>query len=444
MFEKLKTFWNAFWVSIKTAYNKAFKHPLPSVTQNWRDVTRINFLDIFVTKLNNLVNTEATMEVESDSTQAERLKYLAKDLESKRYDITAGMLADGDFYVFPATNEKGEIIHTYLAQEQVRILRANGDDIQELEGVIDWHVDKDNKMYLLCRHHSIDDNNTLTVSYRTVNERNESVYLKEWAEYTDTVYTFTNANIGVGRYKSPASSRGLSPIYGVPLNFGCAAIEKTIFNDLKLIEDEFKNGKSVIFTDPRNLVTKKDAAQYELADNVIPITTRAGQNGGHNIDIFNPNIRYNDHYSKLVADLALYEKEVGTSKGILTDNETTESATATAVKRANADTIALIGKIRNAIDMGNEMTLLADGVFLNVSPDLWDYRSDWYDPFEDAAEQWQRLIEAKNNGAAEAADLLKWMFPSLSDDEVNEKLIKIAESGEIDAAAALEQMIGGA
>lgn len=444
MFEKLKTFWNAFWNSIKTAYNKAFKHPMPSATQSWRDVTRINLLDIFVTKLNNLVNTEATIEVESDSAQAERLKYLAKDLESKRYDITAGMLADGDFYVFPATNDKGEIVHTYLTQEQVRILRADGDVIQELEGIIDWYVDKDNKMYLLCRHHNLDNNNTLTVSYRVVNERNEGAYLKEWEEYADTVYTFTNANIGVGRYKSPASSRGLSPIYGVPLNFGCGAIEQTIFNDLKLIEDEFKNGKSVIFTDPRNLITKKDAAQYEIADNVIPITSRAGQNGGNNIDIFNPSLRYSDHYSKLVADLALYEKEVGTSKGILTDNETTETATATAVKRANADTIALIGKIRNAIDSGNKMTLLADGVFLNVSPDLWDYRSDWFDPFEDAAEQWKRLVEAHNNGAAEAADLVKWMFPSLSSDEVEEKLARIAEKNEIDTAAAIENMIGGA
>ena len=64
------------------------------------------------------------------------------------------------------------------------------------------------------------------------------------------------------------------------------------------------------------------------------------------------------------------ERQVGTSKGILTDIETAYTATATAVKRANSDTMALIDKIHNAIDIGNEMTLKADGVFLNISPDL--------------------------------------------------------------------------
>ena len=442
MFGKIKTFWNAFWDSIKTAYNKAFKEPIKAVVQVWRDIEKINFLDIFVSKLNNLVNTEATFEVESDSVQAERLKYLAKDLESKRYDITAGMLGDGDFFVFPYTNEKGEIAHSYLPQEQVRILKAEGDELKEVEGIIDWYIDSNNKVYFLCRHHVLDDNGNLTISYRVVNEENKPARLADWEEYADTVYKFSNANIGIGRYKSPASSRGLSPVYGVPLNFGCRDIEAKIFNDLKLIEDEFKNGKSVIFTDPRNVLKKSETEGYAIADNVIPVQSRAGQNS--NIDIFNPNLRFSDHYSKLVADLALYEKEVGTSKGILTDNETTASATATAVKRANADTIALMGKIRVAIDEGNKETLMADALFLNVSPDLWSYRSDWYDPFMDAAEQWKMLIEARNNGAAEDADLIKWMFPSLTEDEVGEKIARIAEKSEFDTTAALERMIGGA
>lgn len=116
------------------------------------------------------------------------------------------------------------------------------------------------------------------------------------------------------------------------------------------------------------------------------------------------------------------ERQVGTSKGILTDIETAYTATATAVKRANSDTMALIDKIHNAIDIGNEMTLKADGVFLNISPDLWQYKSDYYDPFEDPAEQWNRLKEASRLGAAESADLVKWMFPNMSDDDIRKRL----------------------
>ena len=438
MFDKFKTFWNVFIDSIKQAYNKAFK-PIEDTVQSWRDTGKTNLLDIFVGKLNNLANTEATFEVISDSTQAEPLKKLCKDIEDKRFNITAEMLATGDYYIFPATNSKGEIIHSYLTQQQVRILDMDGESITEAYGIIDWYIDKSNKIYYLLRHHKLDLNGTLNISYSVMSDNGKKTTLDRWADLDGREYSFINANhIGFGRYKSPIDSRGKSPIYGVPLNYGCGEIEQRIFNDYKLIEDEFTNGKSVIFTDPRNLMKDEERKQYRIADNIIPIQSRAGQTGS-NIDIFNPELRWTPHYSKLVEDMAIYERQVGTSKGILTDNETAYTATATAVKRANSDTMSLIDKIHNAVDVGNVMTLKADSVFLNISPELWQYKSDYYDPFEDPAEQWQRLIEAKQNNVAESADLVKWLFPNMSDDEIQEKLQRIDESIQSDTASAIER-----
>lgn len=438
MFDKFKTFWNVFIDSIKQAYNKAFK-PIEDTVQSWRDTGKINLLDIFVGKLNNLANTEATFEVISDSTQAEPLKKLCKDIEDKRFNITAEMLATGDYYIFPATNSKGEIIHSYLTQQQVRILDMDGESITEAYGIIDWYIDKSNKVYYLLRHHKLDLNGTLNISYSVMSDNGKKTTLDRWADLDGREYSFINANhIGFGRYKSPIDSRGKSPVYGVPLNYGCGEIEQRIFNDYKLIEDEFTNGKSVIFTDPRNLMKDEERKQYRIADNIIPIQSRAGQTGS-DIDIFNPELRWTPHYSKLVEDMAIYERQVGTSKGILTDNETAYTATATAVKRANSDTMSLIDKIHNAVDVGNEMTLKADSVFLNISPELWQYKADYYDPFEDPTEQWQRLIEAKQNNVAESADLVKWLFPNMSDDEIQEKLQRIDESIQSDTASAIER-----
>ena len=104
MFEKFKTFWNVFIDSIKQAYNKTFKEPIETTVQSWRDTEKINLLDIFVGKLNNLANTQATFDIESDSTQTEPLKKLCNDIEGKSFNITAEMLATGDYYIFPATN----------------------------------------------------------------------------------------------------------------------------------------------------------------------------------------------------------------------------------------------------------------------------------------------------------------------------------------------------
>lgn len=443
MFEKLRNFWTAFWNSIKTAYNKAFKNPLETVVQPWRDILHINLPDIVINKLNNLANSEATFDVISDSALAERLKTLCKSLESKRFDITAGMLADGDYYVFPATDSKGELYHSYLTQERVRITGMDADRITDAYGIIDWTVLSNNNTYYLLRHHSLDERGDLTISYSVTDRNFNTTHLPQWDYIDGETVRFVGANhIGFGRYKSPTSSRGLSPVYGVPVNFGCAEIEKKIAEDLALIDEEFRNGKSVIFTDPRNLLKDEERKQYRIADNVIPIQQRSGATGS-NIDIFNPTLRYSEFYNKLVGDLALYEKQIGTSKGILTDNETTAEATATAVRRANSDTLALLDKIRNAIDEGNEMTLAADAVYLNVAADLWDYQSDWYDPFDDPADQWQRLLDAKQNGAAQARDLIKWLFPRLDDDAVMEKLAAIADEQRQADDAAIDRILSG-
>ena len=426
---------------MKNAYNETKKDPMEKNVQDWKDTVRFNLLNVFVNTLSNLTNTEAAFIVNSDSMQTAPLMGLIDDLEDKRFTITESMLANGDYYVFPAV-ENGKIKHTYLEQNQVRILKTDGDNITDAYGVIDWLTDSKNNTYFLLRHHTLDTAGTLAIEYTVVDDKFKKAYVQEWAEIDGSIYRYTNANhIGFGRYKSPVSSRGLDEIYGVPLNFGCRDVEERIFNDLKLFDDEYKNGKSVIFTDPRNLLKDEARNEYRIAENIIPVQSRAGQ--GNNIDIFNPSLRYSEHYGKLMADFALYEKAVGTSKGILTDNETSYTATATAVKRANADTLALIDKIRNALDKGNKMTLLADCVYLNIASDLWAYSSEWYDPFEDPAEQWLRLREAVEIGAAEVSDLTGWIFPNLTDEQIAEKLARIKEAKKVDTEAALESILKG-
>lgn len=446
MFNKFARFWTTFFGSvIKKMYERFFPPPEKRLEQPWRDVLRINMLAIFVNKLNNLVNSEATFEVVSDSAQTDRLKELCKDVESKRFQIADNMLADGDYFIFPATNRNGQIIHSYLTQSQVRILDTDSDEIREAYGIIDWFKDDRSRVFYLVRHHILDDAGTLTISYDAYDESGKTVEVEKWADVINQAYLITNANhIGFGRYKSPTSDRGLSPIYGVPLNFGCAEIEKDIFEDYKLLRKEFKNAASKMFVDEtiaKTVTDDKGKTEYEVTDNVYTYRPRAGQSGNF-VDIYNPTIRSSEHFEKIEADYAAYEQQVGTSRGILTKNETA-NATATEVKRANADTISLMGRIRTAIDAGNKMTLEADAVFLNIASDLWTYSSDWYDPFEDAGEQWQRLIEGKANGAVETSDITKWLFPQLTAEEVEEKLERIGTSIQNDTETAIDRILAG-
>lgn len=440
----MRTFWSNFWSALRSAYNKAFKEVPKENTQEYRDTKHINFLAIFVSKLNNLASIESTYDVETDSTIAEPLTDLCKDLEAKRFDITAEMLGCGDYWVFPSHTNAGNLFHRYVTQDRVRILDMDGEEITDLIGVVDEYTDKDNKVYFLNRRHTLE-NDTLTVETYTTNERYERVPLEEWAEL-EGVWQFGNArHIGVGRFKSPTASRGLSTVYGVPLNFGCEEIETKIFNDLEMIETEFNRAESKIFADPLILRKGKDKngiEEWQMPEGMFPISHRAGDTGA-SIDIFSPTIRYSEYQNKLLDDMQQYEQQVGTDRGFLTPFDDGKATTATEIRRANASTIALIDKIHTAIKNGVEMTLRADAVFLNIADDLWSVTFDFYDSFEDADKQYERLANAVDRGVLEKEDELRWLYPNMTDEEIADKLARISAQAQTNTDQALERIIRG-
>lgn len=452
MFDKIKSFWGCFWSSLKEAYNRAFRDLSKEETQDYRDTLHYNFLSVFVSKLNNLVNTEATFDIETDSDIAEPLGELVTDIESKRFEITSEMLAEGDYWVFPATDKSGKLYHRYIPQSDVRILDMDSDKLTSVIGIIDKYVGSDSKIYFLVRKHTLN-GDTLTVETYTTNTSYQKDYFEPWAEF-ESVYTFGNVdNIGVGRFKSPTSSRGKSPIYGVPLNYGCLYIENTIFNDLAMIEQEFKNAKSLLFADP--LILNKSVKTYinskgqkttdggwTIPENLFPIDTRGGQSGA-NIDIFSPAIRYSEFNNKLNDDMHRYEQAVGTDRGFLTPFEVGTATTATEIRRANASTIALIDKIHTALKTGIESTIKADALFLNIPSDLYAIQIDWYDVFADETATYNRIREAVQDGVAEKTDQMQWLFPNLSAEELDGKLVRIQEEKQSNMLAMQQSAFSG-
>lgn len=442
MFEKIRTFFSNFFCALQQAYNKAFKEIPKGHTQEYGDTKRINFLFIFVSKLNNLANVEATFSVEAQSSQADRLVNLCHDLEDNRFEFTSEMLGRGDLWCFPAHDSNGELYHAYVTQDKVRILDVNGKNVTDIIGIVDEYIDKENRTYFLNRRQTLN-GDTLTIETYTTNERNERVELEEWADL-EGVYRISGAkSIGVGRFKSPASSRGKSPVYGVPINFACEEIEDKIFADMKMIEEEFANAKSKIFADPFVLKKGKDkvgSETWKIPENVFPIDTRGGQTSA-NIDIFSPTIRYSEYRSKLMDDLSQYEQQVGTDKGFLTPFESVSATTATEIKRANASTIALIDKIHAAIKRGVKETIDADAMFLGIPDHLYNVIIDFYDIFTDEETQYQRISNAVDRGVAEKSDEIRWLFPNLTSDEISEKLARIEESQTAKTDSAIDRIL---
>ena len=438
-------FWSNFWGFVKKKFDEYDEEKkLVVKVQDWENITEYNPLAIANTKLTSLVCDEATVELQTDSTLVEPLKPLADDLEAKRYEICAMMNGKGGCFVTMATGEDDEPYHRIIAPADVSVYRMVADKMYEVAMVIDKKIVK-HREYRLIRHHILDENGTLYVYYYTTDKSGNEEYLAEWEHYqNDNVMYIGANNIGVSYYKSPQDSRGLSPVWGVPLNFGCEEVEKSIKTARNNLDEEMHLMKTKLFADESitRKIGTKDGDRFDLPEGIYTIRKKAGVDGTL-IDSFAPSTRYNDYKQKLIDAKADWEDMVGLDRGFLTEAEHTAGATATEIRTANTKTRSFVKKIQSAMFDGIKATLEADAVFLNIPLDLWTVTVDFFDAFMDEEAQYQRIANAVDRGVLEKEDELRWLYPNMSDEEIADKLARIEAQSQVNTDVALERILKG-
>lgn len=452
----IKNFWVALLSKINNKINQWLNAPKSKLpTMNAGDDTVVNFFAMVVKKVLNRALMGAEFDVISDSTQAEPLKELCEDLNRNAYKITANMIAGNEnisghsvaeCWAVPSfikVQGENKLVHSYIDGSRVLITGIRDDgEISECYMVLNAVKRKD-KVYFLYRKHMLSDEGDLSISFFVADDNANMVEvdIPEWddliygfAENGDklqkeTVYKGVN-HIGFGRYKSPVIPLNNDTVYGVPLNYGCGEIERQLANDVEQIELEMKASKKMLFPDWS--IVKEDtrgnavSLGYAVDEYIYPIKKKAGVDGSL-IDEYCPAIRYSDYAQKLEDDLCKYQAHMGV-RDLITHTENTSGATATEIKSKNADNMALEQSIRKALRKGNEETLKADSIYLNIPFDLWQYDEDYQDIYTDDTQKLNEIITVMQNGGAEVDDLVKFYFPTLSDEERAEKIARINES----------------
>ena len=438
-------FWSNFWGFVKKKIDEYDEEKKIQVNiQPWEDVREYNPLAIANTKLTSLVCDEATVELQTDSTLVEQLKPLADDLEAKRYEICSMMNGKGGAFVTMATGEDDEPYHRIIAPADVSVYRMVANKMYEVAMVIDKKIVK-HREYRLVRHHILDENGTLYVYYYTTDKSGNEEYLAEWEHYKNDNVAYYNANnIGVAYYKSPQDSRGLSPVWGVPLNFGCEEVEQSIKTARNNLDEEMHLMKTKLFADETvaRKIGTKDGERFDLPEGIYTIRKKAGVDGTL-IDSFAPSTRYNDYKQKLIDTKADWEDMVGLDRGFLTEAEHTAGATATEIRTANTKTRSFVKRLQSAMFDGIKATLEADAVFLNIPLDLYTVYIDWMDAFEDLDKQYERIVSAVDRGILEKEDELKWLYPNMTDEEIADKLERISATQATNTDQALERILAG-
>lgn len=437
--------WKTFWYNIKKlgVEDDQRNQVKPDVRQ-WENINEYNPLDVAVKKLGTLVNDEATIELEGDSTLIEPLRELCDDLEDRRYEICAKMLGKGGCYVTMATNSDSEPYHRVLLPEDVSVYSISADKITEIAMIIDRKVIKRQK-YTLVRHHVLDNNGTLYIYYYTLDTSGNEAFVEEWERYKQDNTAFYGANhIGVAYFKSPQDSNGLEPFFGVPLNFACSEEERELIEARKMRIKEMKNAEMKLFADESIVMHTSDNGlrQYGLPENIYTIRKKAGVDGTL-IDSFAPTTRLTDYERNEILAGHDYEDRIGLNSGFVTPPEYTSGATATEIRTANVKTISMMKKVQNAMYEGIKETLIADNILSLIPMGLWTLKIDWFDPFTDEAAQFERILKCAEEGYAESEDVVRWIFPNLSQEEIDDKLARIAAQLQTDTDQALERILTG-
>lgn len=463
----MKNVFAEFWINLLTKIddkiNQWLNKDKPSNTITATDNTQINFFVMVLKCVLNRVLADCKFDIVSESSLSDPLKKAVNNLQENAYRIDGLMLGGSDTperrsECWAILVDKKCGAHHFMSGSEICIMEKSGEHIKDCFMI--WNaVKRNNKIYLLCRRHTLDKNGTLTIRFFAADENAKEINtdIPEWENF---LYMFDedgvrqrkkiiipNANhIGFGRYKSPVMCL-TNDAYGKPLNYGCEKLEKEIQKTLDMIRIEFKSAQTKLFPD-WSIVKKTDKNgnplnMYVMDEYIYPTKAKlADGNSSKLIDYFSPEIRTSAYFGLLTQQLEQYQSLMGVGE-LITHEQTTNSATATEVKSLNINNISLENNIRSAFAKGNKDTLMADGLYYGIRDDLWSYDETWKDIYEDEQQTLNNWLALYNIGACTLEDVVRYWFPTLSDEQVVEKLAKINEEKQANTISSLEKMLAG-
>ena len=451
MKNEIKRFWTSLLTKLNDKINQWLNKPNSRIkSTDPGDDGIINFFAMVLKKVLNRALLGAEFNVISENAQAEPLKELCDDISEHIYEITADMLGGrehAECWAVPAFITVGgeqKLIHSYIGGDRVCITAMRDDEnIAECYMILNA-VKRRERIYFLCRKHSLSDNGDLTISYFAADEnaREITADIPEWDSIVNTEIQYPGANhIGFGRYKSPVTAFGTDTVYGVPLNYNCGYIEQQLQDAVNMAAHEMKASKKMLFPDWSIVKQDENHAEmgYSIDGYIYPQKKKTGIDGNL-IDEYCPNIRNTEFEQYLTDLLCKYQAQMGV-RDLITHTENTSGATATEIKSKNADNLALETSIRKAIGKGNIMTLEADGIYLGIPRGLWEYDEDYGNLYEDEQQILNNLMTLYNAGAAELEDIIRYWFPTFNDKQVAEKAERIKTAQASGANKSLEDML---
>ena len=440
----IKNIWNKILAifSKKTSTTDKEYQENERYLMQYQNIQDINYNAIFSTKLSNYCANESTIIIEGENKRAKYMNDIAQELWEDRKRILNRMLGTGGVFVIPFY-ANDEMLHTIVPQSRVSINKMIGRKLVDMTVLADIYIEKNGftkNMYYRWSEYTIE-NNTLRIQQKYTDENGNRIERPEvWNNIEDTFIIQNVDKVPVGYFKSPIDNRQNVDNYGVPITYGCDATIKEIKDTLKQIIIEFK-AKEVFIGVDYTMFKKDKNGNYELPDSHL--FKKFNSDKDIMFEVFDPAIRESSYYTRLQELYARLEKEIGTSKGILTEVET-QDATATAIKKALYDTFTIVADTRTAFEKG--MNDLLEGInilanYYNITP-IGEYQVnyDWsYDLLESTEETFAQLTQGQSLGVVKEEEIRQFIFPDETIDEAK-KAIKDIKANNPDVGSMLSNI----
>jgi len=405
--------------------------------QAYQDTTAENMTAIIANTLSVLAFADSTISITAGKNKAptQRTKLLdsiiQKLWQSIKQDIAVGN-GCGMIAAIPYSVDNGlgrRIYVDTVTKDRMLITGLQGDDITKVTVLSDVAY-VDNKAYARWTDYSVE-NGIYTISQKATYESKpcDLSDVPEWANIQPEIKIAGVDRLPIGIYKCPTPNRRPSTIEGVPITYGCNATLAKIAQCLIDIENEFEDKKTKIFAD-----SKLFDGEGKLSDRIFKGIKQGGKLTDNKlIEIFDPAFRETSYFTRLEHYFALLEKEIGASRGILTDLNTS-GATATEIRRATYQTFALCDDIHTQVeryfnDLVYGINVLVN--YYNLAP-ISDYEIvyDWsYSMLEDTDSTFNQLLKAEEKGAVDTAELRRFVVDNETYEEAQEKVKQIKLNG---------------
>ena len=393
----------------------------------YEDIRRINYNSIFANKLSNYSANESQIFIEAKNKRAELLGNTLIKVDKVKKKIFNRMFGTGGVLLIPYVY-KNELLFSIIPQFRLSINEVKGEKIINSTILADVQVIKDGyqtKIYYRWQNEEVVGNN-LVITQKYTDENGGEIRKPEVFKEIKDEITIPNVDRCLyGYFKSPVDNRKSIDYYGVPITYGCGSTINELYEVIEQIKREYHLKEAFVGADS-TMFNGKDA----LPMNGLYRKVDSGDDSFW--EVFDPAIRDSSYYARLQELYERLEKEVGTSKGILSTPETV-NATATEIKRAMYDTFTIVGDAREQFEKGLEDFIYACDVYANyynLGPQgKYEINYDWsYDLLENSQESFNQLLIGKNNGVVQAYELRQFIYPSETIEESKEAIEEIKKS----------------